>query len=176
MPNELNEQLKTTYQEAANNLTGSARRKFMAGIVESLGRGGLSYCASELGWDPKTMRKGRQELAGGEAFADRPTSPGRKRAEEQLPTLLDDLKALLDEQSQTDATFQSERLYTRLSVQEVRSQLIAQQGTQKSSCPATKCSGSASTIWATSSERSRRISQKKDPRDRCHLRPLKACP
>ncbi len=55
---ELNEQLKTTYQEAANNLKGSARRKFMASIVASLGHGGLSYCASELGWDPKTMRIG----------------------------------------------------------------------------------------------------------------------
>ncbi len=132
---ELNEQLKTTYREAANNLSGNARRKFMAGIVESLGRGGLSYCASELGWDPKTMRKGRQELASGEAFADRPINPGRKRAEERLPTLLDDLKQLLDEQSQTDATFQSERLYTRLSVQEVRTQLIEQQGYTEEQLP-----------------------------------------
>lgn len=132
---ELSEQLKTTYQEAANNLTGSARRKFMAGIVASLGRGGLSYCANELGWDPKTMRKGCKELGSGKAFADRPTNPGRKRTEERLPTLLDDLKQLLDEQSQTDATFQSERLYTRLSVQEVRTQLIEQHGYTEEQLP-----------------------------------------
>jgi len=128
MPNKLSEQLKATYQEAANHLTGSVRRKFMAGIVESLGRGGLSYCASELGWDPKTMRKGRQELESGVDFADRPTNPGRKRTEERLPTLREDLRQILDEQSQTDATFQSERLYTRLSVQEVRTQLLERQG------------------------------------------------
>ena len=67
---ELSETLKTTYQDAAKNLKGSARRKFMAGIVASLGRGGLSYCARELGWDPKTMRKGGQELESGIDFPD----------------------------------------------------------------------------------------------------------
>lgn len=128
MTNKLSEPLKATYQEAANNLKGSARRKFMAGVVNSLGRGGLSYCARELGWDPKTMRKGRQEVASGVAFGDRPTNPGRKRTEERLPTLLADLRRLLDEQSQTDATFQSVRLYTRLSVGEVRTQLIERHG------------------------------------------------
>lgn len=125
---ELSEQLKATYQAAAKNLKGSMRRQFMAGIVKSLGRGGLSYCASELGWDPKTMRKGRQEMESGVAFADRPTNPGRKRTEARLPTLQADLRQLLDEQSQIDATFQSGRLYTRLSVREVRTQLIERQG------------------------------------------------
>lgn len=125
---ELSETLKATYREAAEHLKGSVRRKFMAGIVKSLGRGGASYCARELGWDEKTMRKGREELESGIDFADRPSNPGRKRTEERLPTLLQDLKQILDRQSQTDATFQSQRLYTRLSVREVRVQLIAQHG------------------------------------------------
>lgn len=132
---ELSETLKTTYQDAAKNLKGSARRKFMAGIVKSLGDGGLSYCARELGWDPKTMRKGRQELESGIEFADRPSNPGRKRTEERLPTLIDDLKRILESQSQTDATFQSQRLYTRLSVREVRTQLSAQHGYTEQELP-----------------------------------------
>ena len=125
---ELSEVLKTTYQDAAQNLKGRARRKFMAGIAMSLGYGGHSYCAQELGWDPKTMRKGREELKGGVDFADRPSNPGRKPTEARLPTLIEDLQSILDGQSQTDATFQSQRLYTRLSVREVRAQLIAQKG------------------------------------------------
>ena len=82
------------------------------------------------------MRKGRQELESGVDFADRPTKPGRKRTEQRLPTLLEELKALLDEQSQTDATFQSVRLYTRLSVQAVRTQLIERQGYTDEQLPA----------------------------------------
>jgi hypothetical protein len=53
---------------------------------------------------------------------------GRKRAEEHLPNLLDDLRAIVDGQSQTDATFTTNRLYTRLSVAEVRRQLIVGKG------------------------------------------------
>ncbi len=53
---------------------------------------------------------------------------GRKRAEEHLPTLLDDIKALVDSQSQTDPQFRTNRLYTRLTAAEVRRQLIAQKG------------------------------------------------
>lgn len=125
---EPSEALKMTYQDAAKNLKGSARRKFMAGIAASLGRGGQTYCERELGWDPKTMRKGGRELKNGIDFADRPRNPGRKRTEERLPTLIADLEQILDRESQTDATFHSQRLYTRLSVREIRAQLIAQHG------------------------------------------------
>jgi hypothetical protein len=135
MQNELSEQLRATDQAAANNLKGSARRKFMAGLVESLGRGGLSYWARELGWEPKTMRKGRPERESGLAFADRPTHPGLTRSEARLPTLRDDLRQLLDEQSQTNATFQSQRLYTRLRVQAVRTQLLEGHGYTEEQLP-----------------------------------------
>jgi hypothetical protein len=132
---ELSDTLKATYRDAAKNLKGSARRKFMAGIVKSLGRGGLSYCARELGWDPKTMRKGGQELESGIDLPDRPKKPGRKRTEVRLPMLIEDLKEILDGQSQTDATFRSERLYTRLSVREVRAQLISKNGYTEAELP-----------------------------------------
>jgi hypothetical protein len=45
-----------------------------------------------------------------------------------LPKLLNDITALVDAQSQTDPSFRSTRLYTRLSAAEVRRQLILQYG------------------------------------------------
>lgn len=51
---------------------------------------------------------------------------GRKPVEERLPSLLEDIKNIVDSQSQTDPSFQTRRLYTRLSTAEVRKQLIEQ--------------------------------------------------
>lgn len=59
-----------------------------------------------------------------DAFALR----GRKRSEDHLPNRLRDLTALVDSQSQADPQFRTTRLYTRLTAEEVRRQLIAQKG------------------------------------------------
>jgi len=59
-----------------------------------------------------------------DAYASR----GRKRAEEHLPNLLCDIRAIVDSQSQTDPQFKTNRLYTRLTAPEVRRQLIEQKG------------------------------------------------
>lgn len=45
-----------------------------------------------------------------------------------LPQILEDIKALVDSQTQTDPSFKSTRLYTRLSAAEVRRQLIEKKG------------------------------------------------
>jgi hypothetical protein len=60
---------------------------------------------------------------------------GRQRAEERLPNLLADLKAIVDGQSQTDPQCKTKRLYTRLSAPEVRRQLISQKGYREEELP-----------------------------------------
>ena len=101
---------------------------FMARIVRSFGYGGQSLAARELGWCRNTIRKGRGELDSGIAIKDNFSARGRKKAEEKLPDLLNDIQTIVDGQSQIDATFHSNRLYTRLSAAEVRKQLIIQKG------------------------------------------------
>ncbi len=124
----LTDELKETYIEAAKQLQGSERRKFMARIVKSLGRGGQRQAERELGWDRTTIRKGTRELESGIDCVDAYHARGRKRAEEKLPDLLADMGSIVDGQSQTDASFQTTRLYTRLSVVAVRRQLIERHG------------------------------------------------
>ncbi len=124
----LTDDLKETYIETAKQLKGSERRKFMARIVKSLGRGGQRQAERELGWDRTTIRKGTRELESGIDCVDAYHARGRKRAEEHLPHLLEDMRRIVDGQSQTDASFQTTRLYTRLSVAEVRRQLIERHG------------------------------------------------
>jgi len=87
----------------------------MAQVVKLLGKGGQRRAEKELGWSRKTIRKGMKELESGFACEDAFSARGRKRAEEHLPNLLDDIKDIVDKYSQTDPTFKTTRLYTRLS-------------------------------------------------------------
>jgi len=125
---ELTAEVKATYIETAKALKGSDRRVFMARIVRTLGYGGQSKAERELGWCRNTILKGTNELDSGVRIADNFSARGRKKAEEKLPNLLLDIQAIVDGQSQTDPTFQTTRLYTRLSVAEVRKQLMVQKG------------------------------------------------
>lgn len=125
---ELTDDLKALFIETAEQLQGWARRTFMAKVVNLLGKGGQHRAEAELGWCRDTIRKGQAELEGGFCYIDRFSDRGRKPAEEHLPNLLDDIEAIVDGQSQTDPTFKTTRLYTRLSAAEVRRQLILQKG------------------------------------------------
>lgn len=131
----LTDETKQVYIETAHALKGSARRLFMARVVNSFGEGGQRQAARELGWDRETIRKGQHELASGYVCLDGYAGRGRKRAEEHLPHLLEDITALVDGQSQTDARFESNRLYTRLSAAQVRQQLHEQKGYSEAELP-----------------------------------------
>jgi transposase len=124
----LTDELKALFGDIANKLKGNGRRIFMAQVVRLLGKGGQRRAERELNWNRGTIRKGMHELESGFACIEAFSARGRKRAEEHLPNLLDDIKAIGDEQSQIDPTFKTTRLYTRISAQEVRKQLILQKG------------------------------------------------
>ena len=125
---ELTNTLKNIFIETAKMLKGSERRRFMAQVVKSLGKGGQRRAEAELGWHRRTIRKGMGELESGFRCYDNYSARGRKPAEHHLPKLLDDIKAIAEAESQTDPTFKTTRLYIRLSAAEVRRQLIEQKG------------------------------------------------
>ena len=134
-------ELKETFIETANTLKGHERRRFMARIVRNMGRGGAAWAERELGWDRKTVRKGCQELDNGQPIEDNFSGRGRKKAEHHLPDLLRDMQAIVEGESQTDATFRTTKLYTRLSAEEVRRQLIEQKGYTEEELPSANTIG-----------------------------------
>jgi hypothetical protein len=125
---ELSEAQKELYRTTAKTLKGHERRLFMARVVKLLGQGGQSQAKRALGWNRNTLRKGLRELESGVCCIDNYGARGRKRAEEHLPNLLEDIRELVDGQSQTDPSFESSRLYTRLSAAAVRQALITKKG------------------------------------------------
>ncbi len=138
---ELTEPVKALRQAAARALRGGERRRFLARTVAELGPGGQRRAERELGWSRVTIRKGQRELASGFVCVDAFVLRGRKRAEAHLPNLLADLEAIVSGQSQTDPSFRTTRLYTRLTAAEVRRQLIAQKGYTDAALPGVQTIG-----------------------------------
>src|SRR6478736_4553083 len=114
--------------DAARTLKGGQRRLFMAKTVDAMGPGGQIWAEAHLGWNRQTIRKGMHELRTGMTCLDAFHCRRRKPAEEHLPRLLDDIRAIADAHSQADPRFQTDRLFTRISAAEVRRQLIATKG------------------------------------------------
>src|SRR5215217_2768214 len=114
--------------DTAKALKGGLRRLFMAEAVQAMGRGGQVWAEAHLGWNRETTRKGTHELRTGMTCVDAFHCRRRKPAEEHLPRLLEDIRAIADGQSQADPRFQTNRLFTRISAAEVRRRLIATKG------------------------------------------------
>ena len=121
---ELTPEVRATLNETKASLSGYKRHHFMAKIVETVFAGSPMKAHKELGWNRMTLSKALKELKGGFCYIDRYYARGRKRAEEHLPGLLDDIREIADRYSQTDPTFRTTRQYTRLTSAALRRQLI----------------------------------------------------
>lgn len=124
--------------DTGKTLSGAERRLFMARTVRSFGLGGQRIAERELGWSRATIRKGIHELESGIRCEDAFVLRGRKRCEEHLPGLLDDIRDLADGESQTDPTFRTRRLYVRWTAPRVRSLLISRKGYDDQSLPSVR--------------------------------------
>ena len=117
-------ELKVALNEAKNKLKSSDRRLFMAQIVESLGPGGQRRAQRELGWNRNTIIKGTKELNSGIVCIDNFSARGRRRSEDHLPHLLEDITDIVAPVSQIDPTFRTDQCYCPLTAGEVRRRLI----------------------------------------------------
>jgi len=122
----LTESAKRLLKSAVAKLKGSARRVFMAETVRELGAGGQSLAERELGWNRGTIRKGMHEVATGLECKDAFSLRGRKRSDQRLPNLLDDIRDIVDSSAHVDAALRTPRLYIKLTARQVRAQLIEQ--------------------------------------------------
>ena len=132
---ELTEEFKANIIETAKVLRGHERRLFMARTTQSLGDGGQRRAETDFGWSRVTIRKGMHELRSGITCCDALSLRGRARSEEKLPNLLNDIRDIAKSFSQTDPQFRNRRLYTRLTAEELRRQLIEQKGYQAVELP-----------------------------------------
>jgi len=110
----------------------------MGRVVDLLGRGGQNFAEQVLGWDRGTICKGQEEFRCGQGIEDRFGQRGRRRTEEHLPNLLEDICSIVEPLGQTDPTFRSTRIYSPLRAEEVRIRLLTQHGYKDAELPCTR--------------------------------------
>jgi hypothetical protein len=116
---ELTEDLKelfTRIWQYASYLHGRCSRETRYGMAAQ-GRGRIGVESRD---DSERAARIKKRIFAHGQFSAR----GRKSTEEHPPNLLDDIRAITDSQSQTDPTFETTQLYTRLTAAEMREQLV----------------------------------------------------
>src|SRR5271166_1843264 len=132
---ELTPELIETVKNGAEDLEGAPRRRFMAGFVRVLGRGGQRVAEAVLGWNRGTIRKGEEELREGVDRPDGRKDNGQPSLEERFPSLLQDLREVVEPFLQVDPTLRSERLYRKLTTREVVQRLVSEKGYAEEGLP-----------------------------------------
>jgi len=138
----LTSQEKDFYKQTANSLHGFERRQFIAraiNLFSESGVSGLAFAKREFGWSYKMAKTALAELKSNIRCINAYSSTGRKSAEDHFPNLLSDIQDIAHQHSQTDYTFNTNQLYTRLSAPSIRKHLIEFKGYDEKTLPKERC-------------------------------------
>ena len=127
----LNNEVKTIIKDAAKRLTGFKRRAYQAKItLDYLGESARK-AEREMGWGRESVEKGLKETKSGIRCIDNYQGRGRKRTEDKLPSLREDIISLAEPQTQADPAMKSSLTYTRITGKAMRKALIEEKGYNK---------------------------------------------
>ena len=131
----LSEKIKSSFKDAAKKLTGFKKRAFMAQVTKDYFNGSPRQAETQLGWSRQAVAMGLKELETGIICVDNYRARGRKKTEEILPSLTQDIESLLANQSSADPKFRSTFCYARLSARALREALIEEKGYREEELP-----------------------------------------
>lgn len=137
----LTDQIKATFKDAAHKLTGQKKREFTAQVALDYFDGSARKTETVMGWDRRSIQRGLDSLRTGIPYQDNYQARGRKKVEEILPNLSEDIRVLVDGEAQIDPTFGSEFRYLKVSAQAVRDALISQKGYTDDELPSRQAIG-----------------------------------
>lgn len=131
----LSETIQSTFQDAAQKLTGSRKRDFMAKVAQDYLGGSARKTETVFGWNRHSVKLGLHERRTGIVCIDNYQARGRHKSEALLPTLEADIRSLVEGQSQADPKFQSTFAYARISARAVRESLLFEKGYDEAKLP-----------------------------------------
>ncbi|RJS72924.1 hypothetical protein CW714_03925 [Methanophagales archaeon] len=124
----ISEEAREIFKKTAKKSSGTTRGEYIATITIELLDGNARKAERVFGWGRATVKKGMRELATGIKCIDNYSARGKKKAEEKIPQLVDDIRAITDPKSQADPIFQTPFVYIRITAKAVRQALIGEKG------------------------------------------------
>lgn len=125
MLNDLTDTVRETIKSGARKLTGFQRRQFQAEVAIQYCQGSAREAERVFGWGRDAVHTGLNELRTGIRCLDNFTGRGRLKSEEQDPTLVAQIRAIVEPECQADPKFQTPLAFTRITAKAVHQQLLA---------------------------------------------------
>lgn len=135
MPAEISPEYKHLIQLAAKRLKGAERRAFIADVAETLCSGNPRATETLFGFGRQTVELGMNEKRTGLICYGNYEPCGKRRSEDAFPKLEQDIRSLVDPESQADPQLRNTFAYTRITARGVRRKLMEEKGWQDDDLP-----------------------------------------
>jgi len=112
------------FKSAAKSLSLEKRRAFQAEVAEKFCKGSPRKAETMFGWGREAVKTGLQEQEADASSGHRVSASGRRRSEDRLTGLMEDIQVLIEPTVQTDPKFQTTLLYTRMTADAVSAGLV----------------------------------------------------
>ena len=125
----LDNEKKELIKEAVKRLKGYDKREYQAQIAIDYFQGSARKTERAMGWGREGLQIGIKEIETGIRCINRDKDKGRKRTEDKMENLAEDIRSLADPQTQADPSMKSGTLtYTRITAKAMREALIKDKG------------------------------------------------
>jgi hypothetical protein len=124
MDNRLTESVLATIKSAAAKLTGFKRREYLAEVALEYCDGSPRKAERWFGWGRDAVKTGLNEQRTGIRCVDNVKARGRKKTEERIPQMAEEIERIVAPHAQADPKFQTPFAYTRITAEAVRQELL----------------------------------------------------
>jgi hypothetical protein len=115
-------------KDAGKRLTGFKKRNYQASIALKYFQGNARKAERRMGWGRESVEKGLREAETGIRCLDNFKGRGRKRTEDKVPRLEEDVRAIAELCTQADPAVRSSLTYTRLTGESLGKALVEDKG------------------------------------------------
>jgi hypothetical protein len=131
----MEEETKRLIKNACKRLTGFKRRAYQAEITMEFFNGNSYKAEREMGWGRECVEKGLKESQSGIRCMDNYKGRGRKKTEDKIPGLEEDIISIAEPRTQADPAMKSSVTYTRITGKALKNALIDEKGYNEEDLP-----------------------------------------